>query len=103
MKTREQAIGGRVSKGAREILISIGLILLVACLLIVSYRQKGESQANKTTAPASVSIEPLALLLTPQTGESRTDKEICSLQQQIRDGGNPELRLEQLGWAFVAK
>ena len=42
-------------------------------------------------------------MLTPQTGDSRTDKEISRLQQQIRNGRNLQLGLEQLGWAFVTK
>src|SRR6266700_4539874 len=102
-RTDREAIEERTCKRADKFLILIPLVLLLASLLIVSYWPKSESQANKTTAPAAVSIEPLAVVLTPQTGESRTDKEICSLQRQIRDGRNPELRLEQLGWAFVAK
>jgi len=43
------------------------------------------------------------LLLTPQTGDTSTDKEISRLQQQIRSGRKVQLWLEQLGWAFVAK
>src|SRR5438128_3235277 len=39
----------------------------------------------------------------PQRGDSRTEREISRLQQQIRGGRNVELGLEQLGWAFVAK
>ena len=46
---------------------------------------------------------PLALVLAPQSGDSPVDKEISRLQQQIRNGRNVELWLEQLGWAFVAK
>jgi tetratricopeptide (TPR) repeat protein len=42
-------------------------------------------------------------VLTPQTGDSRTDKDISRLQQQIRSGRNLQVGLEQLGWAFVTK
>ena len=42
-------------------------------------------------------------MLTPQTGDSRTDREISQLQQRIREGRNVELWLDRLGWAFVAK
>ena len=103
MKTGEQATEGRTWKRPDKFLVSIPLVLLVACLLIVSQRPKSKSQANKTVEPPAVSIDPLAVVLTPQTGDSRTDREICRLQQQIRDGRNSELGLEQLGWAFVAK
>jgi hypothetical protein len=58
---------------------------------------------NKTLAAAAIFNDPLALALTPQTGDSRIDREISRLQQQIRDGRNLQLGLEQLGWAFVAK
>ncbi len=84
-------------------MILIPLVLLVACLLIVSYRPKSESQAKKSAAPAAIFIDPLALVLTPLTDDGRTDREISRLQQQIRDGRNPELGLEQLGWTFVTK
>ncbi len=103
MRTGIEAIEERTCKGADRFLILIPLVLLVACLSIVSYRPKSESQAKKSAAPAAVFSDPLALVLTPQTGDSRTDGEICRLQQQIRDGRNSELGLEQLGWAFVAK
>jgi len=103
MKTGKQAVNQRTGKRADNFLISIPLVLLVACLLIVFYRPKSESQANKTTAPGAIFIDPLAWVLTPQIGDSRTDREISRLQHQIRDGRNVELGLEQLGWAFVAK
>jgi tetratricopeptide (TPR) repeat protein len=91
------------AKRPRNFLSSIPLVLLVACLLIVFSKPKNETEAKKTAAPALGFIDPLALALTPQTGDSRTDREICRFQQQVRDGRNPELGLEQLGWAFVAK
>src|SRR5207248_11351215 len=46
---------------------------------------------------------PLALVLGPQTGNSRTDREISQLQQRVREVRNVELWLDRLGWAFVAK
>ena len=103
MRTGREAIQERIRKYAYKFLILILLVLLVVCLLIASYRPKSESQANKTTAPAAIFIDPVAMVLTPQTGDSRTDREISRLQQQLRDGRNPELGLEQLGWVFVRK
>src|SRR5438093_12810150 len=68
-----------------------------------SSRLKNKSETNKTHAGGSILNDPLALVLTPQSGDSRTDREISRLQQKIRDGRNLQLWLEQLGWAVVAK
>jgi tetratricopeptide (TPR) repeat protein len=104
MKTRKQAIDKRAGRCSRRILISvIALLLASTCLLILSARPKNKSEANKTPATAEIFDDPLALVLTPQPGDSRNDREISRLQQQIRNGRNLQLGLEQLGWAFVAK
>src|SRR5262245_29576451 len=104
MKTRKQAIDKRAGKCGRRIFISgVTLLLGTACLHILSTRLNDKSEANKTPATAEIFDDPLALVLTPQTGDSRNDKEISRLQQQIRNGRNLQLGLEQLGWAFVAK
>ena len=102
MKSDKQAIG-RTSQGAGKILISIALVLLVACALLVSRRPKTEGQVNKNVPLAATFVDPLAVVLTPQGGDRRTDREISRFQQQIRESRNPELGLEQLGWAFVTK
>ena len=103
MKGDKLAIGGRTGQRAGKILISIALILFVACLLLVSSRVKSKIAAKATPPPAAKFNDALALVLTPETGDSRTDREISRLQQEIRDGRNLDLMLEQLGWAFVAK
>src|SRR5207244_8646007 len=103
MRTGREAIHERTRKYADKFLILVPLFLLVVWLLIASHRPKTESQAKKSVAPATIFIDPLAMVLTPQTGDSRTDREISRLQQQLRDGRNPELGLEQLGWVFVRK
>jgi tetratricopeptide (TPR) repeat protein len=103
MKSDKQAIGGRTCQRGGKILISITLVLLVACLLLISSRPKNKIAAKETAPLAANFNDPLALVLTPETGDSRTDREISRLQQEIRDGRNLELVLEQLGWAFVAK
>jgi tetratricopeptide (TPR) repeat protein len=104
MKTRKQAIDTRAGKCDRRILISgVALLLAITCLLILSARPKNKSEANKTPATVEIFDDPLALVLTPQPGDSRNDREISRLQQQIRNGRNLQLGLEQLGWAFVAK
>ena len=99
MKTLKQAI----RRSAGRILISVALILVIACLLVFTSRSKNKNEANKTPATPAIFDDPLALVLTPQTGDSRTEREISRLQQQIRGSRNLQLGLEQLGWAFVAK
>jgi tetratricopeptide (TPR) repeat protein len=104
MKTRKHATDKCAGKWGRRIVISVvALLLATTCLLILSARPKNKSEANKTPATAEIFDDPLALVLAPQTGEGRLDREISRLQQQIRNGRNLQLGLEQLGWAFVAK
>ena len=74
-----------------------------ACLLAFFLSQKSKNEPNKAPAAAATFDNPLGLVLTPQTGDSRTDREISQLQQRIREGRNVELWLDRLGWAFVAK
>jgi len=91
------------SIGDGKILICVALVFANAALFIFSPRPKSKSETEKIPAAAATFDNPLGLVLTPQTGDSRTDKEIFRLQQQIRNGRNLQLGLEQLGWAFVAK
>jgi tetratricopeptide (TPR) repeat protein len=104
MKTCKQAIDKCAGKRGGKILISVvALLLAITCLLILSPQPKNKSEPNKASASVPTFDDPLALVLASQTGDSRIDKEISRLQQQIRSGRNLQLGLEQLGWAFVAK
>ena len=103
MKTRKQAIDKCTGKCGRRILISVVVLLAITCLLTLSAWPKNKNEANKAAASFPIFDDPLALVLTPQTGDSRNDREISRLQQQIRNGRNLQLGLEQLGWAFVTK
>jgi tetratricopeptide (TPR) repeat protein len=104
METRKQRVGSAARRGHREILISISkLLLATACLLILFLSQRTKNGPNDASAVPATFDNPLGLVLTPQTGESHTDKEISQLQQRIREGRNIELWLDRLGWAFVAK
>jgi tetratricopeptide (TPR) repeat protein len=103
METRKQPISMRAHNCAAKVFRSVAPLLLIASLLVLYARPKNNSEANQTTAAAAIFDNPLGLVLTPQTGDSRNDKEISQLQQRIRDGRNIELWLERLGWAFVAK
>jgi tetratricopeptide (TPR) repeat protein len=102
METRKQGASGGASKWAGKIWISVAP-LVIACLVVFPSRSKNKSEASKIPATAAIFDDPLALVLAPQIGDSRMDKEISRLQEQIRSGRNVQLWLEQLGWAFVAK
>jgi len=85
-------------------LISVSkLLLATACLLVLFLSQKSKNEPNKAPAAAVSFDNRLGLVLTPQRGESRTDREISQFQQRIREGRNVDLWLDRLGWAFVAK
>ena len=104
MKTRKQAIDKCAGTCGRRILISVvRLLLAISCLLVLFAKPKNENEGNKASASVPIFDDPLALVLTRQTGASRTDREISQLQQRIREGRNVELWFERLGWAFVAK
>jgi tetratricopeptide (TPR) repeat protein len=98
METRKQCI-----RSAGQILIFLVSLAVIVCLLIIFARPDNKSETNEASASVPTFDDPLALVLTPQPSDSRTDKEISRLQQQIRNGRNLQLGLEQLGWAFVAK
>src|SRR5437899_1743915 len=100
METRKQRIGRTAVKCGGKILISGTVLLAVATLLVFSLRSKTNTEERQTAANAAIFDDPLAVVLAPQTGDSRTDREISRLQQQIRNRRNLQLGLEQLGWAF---
>src|SRR5215510_3789532 len=103
METRKQIIRSCGSVGAGQILIFLGPLVVIACLLVFFSRAGNKSEGNKVPAPVPTFDDPLVLVLAPQTGDGRTDREISRFQQQIRNGRNVQLGLEELGWAFVAK
>jgi len=103
METRKQRVGRAAKKCCVKFSVFVLPLLAVASLLIFLHRSESKTEAKETAVIAAVIDDPLALVLTPQTGDSPTDKEISQLQQQIRSGRNLQLGLEQLGWAFVAK
>jgi tetratricopeptide (TPR) repeat protein len=104
METCKQRVGGSARKRCGKIRISVfALFLSIACLLAIFPSQKSENEANKAPATAATFDDSLGVVLAPQTGDAHTDKEIFRLQQQIRNGRNLQVGLEQLGWAFVTK
>ncbi len=102
METRKQLVGMRARISTAKVFRFVAPLLLITSLLVLYAWPKNKSEANQPAA-AAVFDDPLALVLTPQTGGSGTDKEISQQQQRIREGRNVELWLDRLGWAFVAK
>jgi tetratricopeptide (TPR) repeat protein len=104
METRKQRVGRAARKPSGKIWISVlALLLAIGWLLVFFLSQKSKNELNKAPGVAATFDNSLGLVLTPQTGESRTDREISQLQRRIREGRNVELWLDRLGWAFVAK
>jgi tetratricopeptide (TPR) repeat protein len=104
MKSDNLAIARRSRRCLAAILASIAVVAFLPCALLVSRWPKDVGEASKdATRPTANLIEPRTIVLAPQTGDSRTDREISRLQQRVREGRDIELTLEQLGWAFVTK
>ena len=104
METRKRHVGRAASKCWGKTWSSgLVLFLATACLLVFFYSPKSKNAPKKPPEAAAAIDNPLGLVLMPQTGESRTDKEISQLQQRVREGRNVALWLDRLGWAFVAK
>jgi hypothetical protein len=103
MKTRKEAIDKRAGKCGRRILIS-GVALLLATTACSSCTHGQKTRAKRTRCQQ---LRKFLMILwpgaKPQPGDSRNDREISRLQQQIRNGRNLQLGLERLGWEFVAK
>jgi tetratricopeptide (TPR) repeat protein len=84
--------------------ISLGCIAIIMTGLIATFcRQTPTGSKQARTAGQAPLVDPMILVLAPQTGDGKTDQEISRRQGEIRGGKNPEIALEQLGWAFVAK
>jgi tetratricopeptide (TPR) repeat protein len=104
METLKQHVGRAARKRGGKIWISVlALLLATVCLLVFFLSQKSKNEPNKAPSATATFDNALGLILTPQTGESRTDGEISQLQRRIREGRNVEPWLDRLGWAFVAK
>jgi tetratricopeptide (TPR) repeat protein len=43
------------------------------------------------------------IILAPQSGDGKVDREIARVQQAVRNARNPNFLIERLGWTFVAK
>ena len=77
---------------------AITVIGLTAMYVLGGAREDGApSRARKMTA------DPCAVALTAQSGSSPMDADIQGLQQRIRKAKDRRVKLERLGWLFVAK
>jgi tetratricopeptide (TPR) repeat protein len=84
----------------------LGLIIGVSVVAGCGQKPASRSEAGAArSAPAVAAAwpDPVAMVLVPQEGQGKTDKEIRHLQGQVQPGRNRNLALEQLGWAFVSK
>ena len=79
-------------------------IAVCLCLTVLSCRpHENGNTPHKAATHGAQSPNPLSLALAPHTGKGRVDREIIRLQNEVRTGRNPQMSLERLGWAFVAK
>ena len=76
---------------------------LAATLLGAGCSQKPAAPTQTRANNETPKVDPLAIVLSPQAGETKTDQEIRQRQEQIRAGKQTEIALERLGWLFVAK
>ena len=101
MKTGPDQSRGRAKKRSTFLQYLAGLLCAATVLVSTSCQRH---IADPPPAPIRQGMaDPLSLVLAAQSGESRLDREISRLQQDIRSHKRMESALEQLGWTFVAK
>src|SRR5438046_4960251 len=75
---------------------AIGLVSFPAAVAV-----GGDSNAAQSEQLINVAAP--QIILAPQSGDGKVDREIARLQQAVRNASNPNLLIERLGWTFVAK
>lgn len=75
---------------------AIGLVFFPVAIALSGDSNAAQSERLITDATRQI-------ILAPQSGDGKVDREIARLQQEIRDARNPNLLIERLGWTFVAK
>ena len=91
-----------LSKYLRPVLLLAG----VAAITTAALWTTAETGPAPTAAvkPASAPVpDPLKIVLTPISGETKLDRQIADLQARIKDAPEKGPLLERLGWAFVSK
>ena len=84
------------------------LALGLALAIVGCGRNAPPQTLESKTQPAApveqaLAFDPVTLMLMPQVGDSRTDKEIRRYQDKVRQGENLDTSVEKLGWLFIAK
>jgi tetratricopeptide (TPR) repeat protein len=82
---------------------AVQIVALAMVLAATGCSRVATQNASEPEIKSPARVDPLAIVLSPQPGEGRTDQEIRQRQEQIRAGRQTDLALEQLGWLFVAK
>ncbi len=85
------------------VLAVVFLALLGGATFLVAHGSLSRRGNAQVSRPVTVVTDPLAIVLTPPSGEGEIEKEIRSLQEKIRTQPDHDALLERLGWAFVAK
>ena len=75
---------------------AIGLVFFPVAVAV-----GGDSTAAQSEQLINVAAP--QIILAPQSGDGKVDREIARLQQAVRNARNPNLLIERLGWTFVAK
>jgi tetratricopeptide (TPR) repeat protein len=79
-------------------------VLIVCCLAATSCHKSQEQNSTASLSRLPLKgLDPVALMLAPQSGEGKLDKQIRQLQDQIRSNHNAATKIEQLGWLYVTK
>ena len=80
------------------------LLAGVAALTTAALWTTAKTDPEATTAvKQAIASDPLKIVLTPISGDTKLDAQIADLQGRIKDAPEKGAFLERLGWAFVAK
>ena len=92
-----------VNRSKRVIFPALVLCAVGAVIVLLQGTHPASSSTPSPAQSEGTPSNPLALVLTPLSGDQTIDKEIAKLQGQIKDAPQPNPLLERLGWAFVTK
>lgn len=89
-----------LSKYLHPVILLAGVAAITATAVWMTPRTGSEPTA--AVEPASAP-DPLKIVLTPISGDTKLDSQIADLQARIKDAPEKGPLLERLGWAFVTK
>jgi tetratricopeptide (TPR) repeat protein len=92
-------------KTSPRAVVLLALASAVAIGTVAVLRSGGGETSPRIDAAEqrSTTVDPLKVVLTPIGGTTKVDAQIAELQGRIKDAPQPNMLLERLGWAFVAK